>query len=142
LRAAPPAPAPAPAPAAVAAPPAEGGLKANLIKALRDAALTFEADAAEHAEVAETANELILTGPKADHFILGSSELQKVAARVLGRPVKVILKEGAAAAPVAPERPPADVEAAAERALSHPDVQRFRELFPDGQVRQVRDLKE
>jgi hypothetical protein len=31
---------------------------------------------------------------------------------------------------------------AAERALSHPDVKRFQELFPESQVRAVRNLKE
>jgi hypothetical protein len=31
---------------------------------------------------------------------------------------------------------------AADRALAHPEVQRFQELFPDSQVRAVRNLKE
>jgi len=30
----------------------------------------------------------------------------------------------------------------AERALSHPEVRRFQEMFPDAQVRVVRNLKE
>ena len=29
-----------------------------------------------------------------------------------------------------------------ERALAHPEVQRFQEIFPDAQVRAVRNLKE
>jgi hypothetical protein len=29
-----------------------------------------------------------------------------------------------------------------ERALAHPEVQRFQEMFPDAQVRVVRNLKE
>jgi hypothetical protein len=33
-------------------------------------------------------------------------------------------------------------EEVSQRALSHPDVQRFQELFPDAQVRAVRNLKE
>jgi hypothetical protein len=30
----------------------------------------------------------------------------------------------------------------ARRALAHPEVQRFQELFPNSHVRQVRDLKD
>ena len=61
--------------------------------------------------------------------------------RVAGRAVKITLKVGEAApvAKVAAE-PPKD-EAAA-RALAHPEVKRFQELFPESQVRAVRNLKE
>jgi hypothetical protein len=37
-------------------------------------------------------------------------------------------------------KPPQDD--ASERALSHPEVRRFQETFPDAQVRVVRNLKE
>jgi hypothetical protein len=37
-------------------------------------------------------------------------------------------------------KPPEDE--ASERALSHPEVRRFQETFPDAQVRVVRNLKE
>jgi hypothetical protein len=36
----------------------------------------------------------------------------------------------------------AEADAASERALTDPAVQRFQELFPDSKVRGVRDLKE
>ena len=41
-----------------------------------------------------------------------------------------------------PRQKPAEDDATAERALAHPEVQRFQELFPDSQVRTVRNLKE
>jgi hypothetical protein len=37
---------------------------------------------------------------------------------------------------------PAKDDATAERALGHPEVQRFQELFPGSQVRTVRNLRE
>ena len=37
---------------------------------------------------------------------------------------------------------PAIPNEAADRALGHPEVQRFQELFPDSQVRAVRNLRE
>lgn len=135
----PPAPAPETAQAAPAA--GTGPFKSRLVSALRDAGLTFEADAVEHAEVAESGNEIILTGPKPDHFILQSSELARTAATLLGRPAKIVLRAGEVSAPSTPP-PPAGSEEAAKRAMAHPGVKRFMELFPDSQVRQVRDLKE
>jgi hypothetical protein len=45
------------------------------------------------------------------------------------------------AANPAPATPPAQDEIAA-RALAHPEVQKFQELFPGSQVRKVRDLRE
>jgi hypothetical protein len=40
------------------------------------------------------------------------------------------------------ERKPAQADDASERALAHPEVRRFQEMFPDAQVRVVRNLKE
>jgi hypothetical protein len=48
--------------------------------------------------------------------------------------------EAAAVAKKAPE--PAKTDEASERALAHPEVKRFQELFPESQVRAVRNLKE
>jgi len=47
----------------------------------------------------------------------------------------------AAATPIASQRAPAQEEEAASRALSNPEVQRFRDVF-GGEVRKVRNLKE
>jgi hypothetical protein len=63
--------------------------------------------------------------------------------RVAGRAVRIALKVGDAA-PAGPSavKAPAKTDEAAERALAHPEVKRFQELFPESQVRAVRNLKE
>ncbi len=48
---------------------------------------------------------------------------------------------GPAAAPAKSEPKPVGDDQVTERALGHPEVQRFRELF-GGEVRNVRNLKE
>jgi hypothetical protein len=63
--------------------------------------------------------------------------------RIVGRPAKVTIKAGEAqVAPVQAAAGTAVVDATAERALAHPEVQRFQEMFPGSQVRTVRNLKE
>ena len=77
-------------------------------------------------------------------MFLKDAALEAVIKRVAERPVRVNIKIGEVAvqAPAA-SRPAGNVEGdAAERALSHPEVKRFQELFPDAQVRTVRNLKE
>jgi hypothetical protein len=71
--------------------------------------------------------------------------LEATVKRVTGRPVRVTVKVGEVNAPAAMSTAaptPAVKSDTAERALSHPEVKRFQELFPDAQVRTVRDLKE
>jgi hypothetical protein len=51
-----------------------------------------------------------------------------------------VLTPQAVSTPLA--RGPKAEEETTQRALAHPDVQRFQELFPDAQVRAVRNLKE
>ena len=59
-----------------------------------------------------------------------------------GRQVRVVVKvgEGAATPVAAPKAAP--VDEVSTRALEHPEVKRFQEMFPDSQVRAVRNLKE
>jgi hypothetical protein len=64
--------------------------------------------------------------------------------RLAGRPVRIAIKIGEVNAAPAPQSQPRSAQGdaeATERALSHPEVKRFQELFP-GQVRTVRNLKE
>jgi DNA polymerase III subunit gamma/tau len=133
-RAAPPAP---PKPAAVAG----GDLRSRLHAALIEAKLTHVADAVEHSTLAESPTELAFTTPKMYQLYLKQPELEPVAQRVAGRPVRVTVKisEPVPAAPVAAR---AREDEAASRALSHPEVKRFQEMFPGSQVRAVRNLKE
>ena len=128
-----------PAPAAL---PASADLRSRLHSALLEAKLTHVADALEHTELAESPNELVFTTPKMYQLYLQQSEFEAAAKRVAGRPVRITIKIGEAA----PARPvaaaPKREDEAATRALSHPEVKRFQEVFPDAQVRTVRNLKD
>jgi hypothetical protein len=102
--------------------------------------MTFTADAVEQAAIAESADELQFTAPVEFGMALKSADLAKAIQAVSGRPRKIKVSTGEAAAPSpAPKAPEDDVS---RRALAHPEVQRFQELFPNSQVRQVRDLKD
>ncbi len=107
--------------------------------------LTYSADAIAQSEVALVNNELQITTSKQFQLDLGREEVL-TALKHLGYPAlrfKVIFGEAKNAAPVsAPEpRPALKEDEVTERALAHPEVQRFRELF-GGEVRTVRNLKE
>jgi DNA polymerase-3 subunit gamma/tau len=142
-------PAPKPAPpkpqTPARAPAADQGsapldLRSRLLAALLEAKLTHVADALEHSDVAESPGELILTTPKMYTMYLKQAEFAATAQRLAGRPVKVTVN--AADTPAAQIAPAAQNDEAAARALSHPEVRRFQEMFPDSQVRTVRNLRE
>lgn len=138
-------PPPPPAMSVMSAAPASGDLRSRLHAALLEAKNVHLADAVEHCEVAESANEVVFTASKIFQMFLKDPVLDAVVKRVTGRPVRVVVKVGevaAAAAPAAAPKASALEGETAERALSHPEVKRFQELFPDAQVRTVRNLKE
>jgi DNA polymerase-3 subunit gamma/tau len=123
--------------------PIEGDLRTRLIGSLQEAKLTHVADAVEHSEIAETAAEIVFTAPKMYQLFLKGQEFEAAVRRVAGRAVRITLKVGEAAAVAAPAaKAPLKTDEAAERALAHPEVKRFQELFPESQVRAVRNLKE
>jgi DNA polymerase-3 subunit gamma/tau len=134
--------APAPAPVPAAPPSPDDDWRAKLHGAMNEAGLTFSADAIAQAEVAFVNNELVITAPKQFQLDLGRDEIM-TALRHLGHSglrFKVNFGEvKAAQAPIAKPAPKEDE--VTERALAHPEVQRFRELF-GGEVRTVRNLKE
>ena len=140
-------PAAAPAPPAPVASPLQGGdLRARLHAALISAKKDHLADAVEHCEVTETPTEIIFTTAKMYQMFLKDAALDAAVKQVIGGPKRITVKVGdvaapAAVAPAAPKSSKVEGEAA-ERALAHPEVQRFQELFPGAQVRAVRNLKE
>jgi DNA polymerase-3 subunit gamma/tau len=147
------APPPAPAPktpasspaVAKAAPPAaaSGNLKQDLYQALSKEKLDISADAIEQAEVAVQGAELVVKGPKSLSFALKDKSIERLASQILGKPVRVRFEATAAVASAPVERAPAPEESELrQRALSHPGVKRFQELFPEAQVRTVRNLSE
>ncbi len=106
----------------------------------------FIADTVAHSSVELKGAELIfVVSNRADKMAL-ESDLPRIAAELLGRPVKVTAKIGTpavTAAVVAPPPPNSSQDAElSERALSHPEVKRFTELFPEAHVRNVRNLRE
>jgi DNA polymerase III subunit gamma/tau len=118
--------------------------RSALHAALVQKELTTTADAVEHSDVVFTGTELIFTtGRLYGIAIKGDPDLPKIAQQIAGRPVKITVKQGevAATASLNPPAPQNDAELT-DRALSHPEVQRFRELFPDAHIRDVRNLKD
>jgi DNA polymerase-3 subunit gamma/tau len=120
--------------------------RAKLHAAMTEKGLTYSADAIGQSEVALVNNELQITTSKQFQLDLGREEVL-TALKHLGYPAlrfKVIFGEvKAAAAPVSKPAQSTTLkeDEVTERALAHPEVQRFRELF-GGEVRTVRNLKE
>ena len=134
--------APPPKPAAAAS---TGDLKQDLEAALRSAGLTFSADALAQSDVTQQGNEILIRAPKSMLLSLRDQGVQRVAVQVTGKPVKLRLeaRENAPPAPATgPPNAPQEGDPVRERALSHPGVKRFQELFPGAQVRSVRNLNE
>ena len=108
--------------------------------------MAFTADALEHSQVTEAADGITVVTPKQFSLDMTEPDMRKAAERALGRPVRVKIVFGEPAVNAAPmelkSKVPVAEEEVSQRALSHPDVQRFQELFPDAQVRAVRNLKE
>ncbi len=133
-----------PPPVVAAAP--TGDLRTDLHAALTKEGLNFSADAILQADVSLQGSDVLVRGAKTLSFALKDPAIPRVASQVLGKPVRVKFEIGEssnkAAAP-APARAAAgeDTELR-DRALSHPGVKRFQELFPDAQVRTVRNLNE
>ncbi len=135
--------APPPPPQVVSAAPRAdpGSLKDRLLGYLKENQLTMLADAVEHATVSELPAELKFAGPPEFALAFRDAGMRNAVQKVTGKPLKVSFTPAAsAAAPPAP-KPPSEDETA-KRAMQHPEVQRFQELFPDAQVRNVRNLKE
>jgi DNA polymerase-3 subunit gamma/tau len=124
---------------------ATGDLRQDLYEALCKAGMEHSADAVQHAEVRMEGCDVILRAPKAMMLLLKDPGVERVASQVIGKTVRVRLEAGEVmnTVPLAgPQRPTSPDNALRERALSHPSVKRFQELFPGAQVRTVRNLNE
>ena len=107
--------------------------------------MLFTADALEHSEVSEAEGEIRFVTPEEFRLSMNEKDIQKAVQQVAGRPMRISIKFGDPAAPsqAAVGRPiEKKLDDVSERALSHPEVRRFQEIFPDSQVRAVRNLKE
>ena len=103
------------------------------------------ADAVEQAEVTATATELSFVVPSKLLQMTLNADVPKIIQQVAGKPMKVTVKVGKPeeqTGPLVVAPAPRPEDETAQRALEHPEVKRFRELFPEGHVRQVRNLKD
>ena len=134
-----------PAPPPPAAPPkpaaTEGDWRSRLHATLLEMGMKFTADAVEHSAVREQNGELHFTAPEEFALSLSEKDILKAVQRIAGRPMRIRVLLGDAAPSAAPlaKAPQDDVSI---RALDHPEVKRFQEIFPDAHVRVVRNLKE
>ena len=133
---APPKPRPTPAPAA-----SSGDLRTRLHATFVEAKHMHIADAVENSTIAESGSELIVTAPKMYGMYFKESAFAAAVNKIAGKAMKITINAGEAAPPPVAAAPPREDEVTA-RALSNPEVQRFQEMFPDSQVRTVRNLRE
>jgi DNA polymerase-3 subunit gamma/tau len=144
-KAAEPPPAALPPSDAGAAPQGVTDWRSQLHAMLVELGMQFTADAVEHSTIVENKGELQFTTSPEFRLALTADDLQKAITRISSRPYRIKVIVGAASdpstaqpsAPALGNRP----DQATERALSNPEVRRFREVF-GGEVRKVRDLKE
>jgi DNA polymerase-3 subunit gamma/tau len=124
------------------APPATGGNKDRLHALLVEQGHTFSADGVEHSDLVEAGSEWRFTTAAEFKMAVKSPEVEAAARQVAGKPVKVVVLVGNVVAPVTTTAKPANDDEVSQRALEHPEVKRFQELFPGSHVRTVRNLKE
>jgi DNA polymerase-3 subunit gamma/tau len=148
------APAPEREPGQTDSPAAEqtitGDFKTDLHAALIADGLKMSADAVQQANVQVTGAEVVFTSAKSFMLGLKDAAVAKAASALLSRPVKVRIKiDASMAVPTSPaldadrnEAQLPGVNNVTQRALSHPGVKRFQELFPGAHVRAVRNLNE
>ncbi|HEX4809058.1 MAG TPA: DNA polymerase III subunit gamma/tau [Bryobacteraceae bacterium] len=138
---------PAPESIAVSSGPPErsGDLKQDLYQALVAAKMNFTADAIQNSEVRLEASDLIVKAPKMMTLALKDTALQRIASQIAGKPVRLRIEVDdtrQAVATAGASTGESSDTGLRDRALSHPGVKRFQELFPGAQVRTVRNLNE
>jgi len=134
-------PPPAPAPASAGT----GDLRGRLLEWLNDRGQSFIADAVEHSIVNERPGEVEFVTVSDFKISVLNKDMQKAVDAVMKRPTKIKLTISDQAPAVAPSQSVdrrAQEDEATTRALSNPEVQRYRDLFPGSEVRTVRNLKE
>ncbi|HET9320407.1 MAG TPA: DNA polymerase III subunit gamma/tau [Bryobacteraceae bacterium] len=113
----------------------------KLHAALMELGMTFTADAVEHSKVSEAGNVLQFVTPKQFMLAMRGEDIAKAAQRASGRmfQIKVTAGEAERAEPAAGSTQPQGD--ASRRALENPEVKKYLEVFGEGEVRAVRDLK-
>jgi DNA polymerase-3 subunit gamma/tau len=134
----------APAPAPLAPPEmTPGDPRERLHSYLSEKGFTHLADAVENARITLNGAELAIVTAKSYEIYFKDRGFEEAVREVFGKPLRVrigIGDAGPAATPIAPAASLGE-EQATGRALAHPEVQRFQEVF-GGEIRKVRNLKE
>jgi DNA polymerase-3 subunit gamma/tau len=136
------APVPSAQPAALQTPGGEKSLRDRLCALLTEQGHTFSADGVEHSDMVEAGGEWRFTTPPEFRMAVKSPEVEAAARQIAGKPVKIVVQVGEVASVPAAVKPAANEDEASNRALNHPEVKHFQELFPGSTVRTVRNLKE
>ena len=134
----------APAPALEALPPiAAGDPRQRLHSFLHEKGLPHLADAVENASITVGGAELGVVTAKSYAMYFKDSAFEAAVNEVFGRPLRMKITVAGAGPPAAALKlaPAAGEDHATSRALAHPEVQRFQEVF-GGEIRKVRNLKE
>ena len=120
-----------------------GGLRELLAAALREQKMKFTADAVAVSDIQETETEVRITAPEQYRMALSERDVAAGLKALGGRPRKLrIAFTAEAKASAASKSAGAAEDEAMQRALAHPEVQRFREAFPNADVRVARNLKD
>jgi DNA polymerase-3 subunit gamma/tau len=127
-----------------------GDFKTDLHAALTEQGMKMSADAVQHANVRTDGAEVVFTTAKSFMLGLRDAAVARSASVLLGRPVKVRVEidanmmahSGPAPGSERKETQTPTDDNVTQRALSHPGVKRFQELFPGAHVRAVRNLNE
>jgi DNA polymerase III subunit gamma/tau len=116
-----------------------GPWKDRLYAAATELGMPTTADAVEHSEVQESNGKLLFVTHEDYRLFMNEKDILKVVQKVAGRPMRFEIMFGTPQVQATPlEKKTDDVS---ERALADPVVRRFQEVFPDAQVRAVRNLK-
>ena len=110
---------------------------------LHEKGMAHLADAIENAAITVAGADLNVTTGKTYSLYFKDSGMEAAIREVFGRPlrIKLTIGESAAASPALRVASNQTEDQAAARALEHPEVRRFRDVF-GGEVRKVRNLKE
>jgi DNA polymerase III subunit gamma/tau len=130
------------APKAVA--PAGGSWNHRLHAALTELNMKMTADAVEHAEIRESCTQLQFVVPAEYALFLQADDVNKALRHLGERPRKIVVSAGNPASTGGSPMPAKkeDDDEVTRRALAHPEVQKFREVFDGAEIRAVRNLKE
>jgi DNA polymerase-3 subunit gamma/tau len=132
------APAPVPPPEIASGDPRE-----RLHSYLHEKGLEHLADAVENARMTSNASDLSIVTAKSYERYFKDRVFEEAVREIFGKALRIKIasgEAGPAAAAIVPA-PSAGEDQATSRAMAHPEVRRFQEVF-GGEIRKVRNLKE